>query len=355
MTMYTAADQSFHDRLDVSLAPGVIEEMAAVVARGLAALDDGIVPRLSHVAQEQIDSDWCSLAFHVHLTTDLVLPVELYGSPREIGPMSVIEAVRSLWPRRDVIVAAAETVRRAAETSMHRLQSERSGLYLRAAALTPVASWTGLDEPCLEFEIDVLGDDLRPKSHRIPYRTNDAFEDECRLLIQTQDRRIGLRRFLIDRGATGSMDQLTCAVLENLPDPEEVLRQLGRHEIIWPIDGLCMEWQEGRVTSSGQNLYGLNWNRSTIEIAGLCLPEAALMSAAERPITQLCEHPLLSSAMTISRAWQAPVEDEGCNEVLVVELDTVDHLFSSPLAEVDSTPLNFRTVSRLNKMHEPEW
>jgi hypothetical protein len=353
--MTTASDKAFFDRMDVSLRPGAVEELAGFVVMEFDRLGYGVLPRLSHVTQEQIDSDWCSLTFHVYISTDLLLPVELYGSPRQIDATRVVEIIRDLWPRRAAIITAAEISRRALERYLYDLGAERADMNLCSIALAPADRWADAKTPTLEPEIDTIGDDLKRTRHRTHFSTVEESGYLYRDLVRSHIRRAELKRFLTARDATGSMDQLTWAALKALPDPEHVLRQLGRHERVWPTNALYMGWQDGRVVSSGENFHGLSWKGSYLELPGVCLPATSLVAAAGRSVTLICEHPLLSEAMIVSRAWQAPVDDSACEPVLVIGLAVADHLFSSVPARVDANPLNFRSKTHLYGSHESEW
>ncbi|RYF19173.1 MAG: hypothetical protein EOO77_10540 [Oxalobacteraceae bacterium] len=355
MNMITASDQAFFDRMDVSLRPGAVEELAAFIVIEFDRLGYGVLPRLSHVTQEQIDSDWCSLTFHVYISTDLLLPIELFGPPRQISAMRVVDIIRDLWPHREVIITAAEISRCALERYLHDVGAVRADMNLCSVALGPADSWADAETPTLEPDIDTIGDDLKRRRHRTHFSTVEASGYLYRDLVRSHIRRAELKRFLTDRDATGSMDQLTWAALKALPDPEHVLRQLGRHERVWPTNELFMGWQDGRVVSSGEKFQGLSWNGSYLELPGVCLPATSLLAAAGRSVTLICDHPLLSEAMIVSGAWQAPVDDSAYEPVLVIELDVADHLFSCVPARVDANPLNFRSKTHLYGSNEAVW
>jgi hypothetical protein len=335
--MITSKDKAYEALIDTGAGPGVIERFAAAVATALADLDFGTTPCLSHVTHRPFREGYLDLAVYVHIVPNLILPVWVVRELHDLDPEEVVFWVRQIWPLRYELAQEAEEVRTAAERWLNSIKPALVGLHITDVRLGSPSSRQIENGLGFELVVESLGDNLRPCLSTVYVPSVGGVSSSLVPMISEYRKRLELRQRCIQHGATGSMNRLTRAAIERLSDPARALREIGRNQAIWPEDGLHIAWQDGRVVSWADRYQGLTWSGRTLQIAGWELPQTALEACKGKPVTMLCDHPLLDDKMIVARAWNFDHNDE-MPPTVVIELVDHDFLFSSSHGRIDRRP-----------------
>jgi hypothetical protein len=337
LDMITSKDKAYEACIDTGVGPGVIERFAAAVATALADLGLGTTPCLSHVTHRPFRAGYLDLAVYVHIVPNLILPVWVVCELDDLDPEEVVFWIRQIWPSRHELAQEAEEVRTAAEQWLNSIKPGLIDLHIVDVRLGSPTSRQIENGLGFELVVESLGDNLRPCLSNVYVPGVDGVSISLIPEVVEHRKRLELRQRCIQHGATGSMNRLTRAAIEHLPDPALALRELGRNQAIWPEEGLHIAWQDGRVVSWADRYQGLTWSGRTLQIAGVELPQTALEASKGKPVTMLCDHPLLDDKMIVARAWNFDFYDDALPTV-VIELIDHEYLFSSPHGRIDRRP-----------------
>lgn len=160
------------------------------------------------------------------------------------------------------------------------------------------------DSPPMEMRIRCLDDTLRPMIETLtlshPY---DAEADLARLRPRIENC-FRARTALAQQGASGMIDQLSINAISRYGTVEAALRTISAGYGCLFLGDTMAFWTAGLVQCNGYDGSSrssrLSWNRNSVTISGRSLPDTTLAALPGRPITDLVEHPILSSNMIIT-------------------------------------------------------
>lgn len=171
--------------------------------------------------------------------------------------------------------------------------------YIRTDAHA-IDGWPSMDRPRLLFGVVSLQSNLRPGPRWLSATDVDEldhlFADEIRDLEVRSRRRSELGLL----GADGSVDALALGVIRRNGDPKDAIMALRDRQHVRLDDGCLLLWNDGHVCCGDGTASGIvTWLDDHVIIAGVVLPATAGSASVGRPITDLIEHPALSSDMLV--------------------------------------------------------
>ncbi|WP_294356001.1 hypothetical protein [uncultured Sphingomonas sp.] len=268
------------------------------------------VPRMLGAATCETDADVYVYQIHFELAPGVVLrtfhgfteDIEEEGFPFWMAPLAADEAAASIISYLNLgsenLSDTLHDLRLRARRILSRRADDGNSGRLIDIQLTAERR-TKVSEPSVRVRLEGLDTQLRGKIDDIPVDDLDTFDDRVGRWSEDMAPRYAARRAFDVAGASGSIDMLTLAAVSTFADPQAWLRSLAGSG--WPKHPLNVTVfaHDGAFRSHGHDpASDLSWNRDTVRVC-VTLPAATLATCKGRPITDLIEHPMLSSEMTI--------------------------------------------------------
>ena len=302
-------------------------------------------PRILSFGRHDGDEDVCRFEIVTELAAGVVIATT-YGSREGLEEGSeqegeddvddavsgVHEAVDACMPHVGRFSDLVHEARRRARMAMAEWQADGLQVRLVDVRLAPYDHWRGATDPLLVVLIEALDQRLSLQTFEVHADGLDTLEQELATERHQLEQRHADWLELSRNGANGWIDQLSLNAIAQFGDVATTLRRFASEWRIWVPDATCLLMRNGDVTAgNGTGDPAVHWGRDVIVVQGLKLSRQMSAAAVGRSVTEIFQHPFVSSDMTV---LDVSTETQNGRVATVIKLAMPRRLFCSVTGRV---------------------
>lgn len=199
---------------------------------------------------------------------------------------------------------------------------------LNAVRLTSPDHWSTNNGPEFIFHLDTIGTNLTAEVREVRVPSIDELHETLSKESADLERRHVRRRDLMALGATGTIDQIALNAIDHFGGREETIRRFGSEWRFWLRDGTALMIDDGCISSAnGLPDQPVDWAGDWLSVENEQL-KMDPYRAIGRPVTEVVDHPFLSSDIIVTAANPA-VRDHKGGAILTLHLPRKLFCFAS--------------------------